>query len=167
MGLNLYSRDKVIDYVPKWNGNRESDDPFVIKLRFLNYNEIVAVQRQIRTASAKAKNQAKKEDVLLDVQTQMLRDNIVGFENVCVDGQPIETVDQFMDNCIEALVEEIADAMTNITKLTEGERKNLSAVSDGGSKSQTKAAPSTVPDAQTPTESIATATTGKSLQIAQ
>ena len=156
MALNLYSRDKVIEYIPEWNSNRESDNPFVVKLKFLNYNEITIIQREIRNKAKGIEDPDQRGEVILEVQAKMLKENIVGIENVSVDGVPIQSVSQFIELNIEDLIEELADAMTQITKMSEGERKNSEGASDGNSGSLTKTteAPSSVTHAVPPIEEL-------------
>ena len=168
MGLDLYSRKKEIEYVPKWNGNRESDDPFFVKLRFLNQNECLAIQREVRRKVKLAKGPEKKNQVIFEEQEKMLRENIAGFsENVLIDGRPIGSVKEFLENNIEELMEELADAMVNFNKMTEGERKNLQGASGGDSKSKGKGAPSSVTPAQKGTGPTGIVETGEGSERAQ
>ena len=163
MGLNLFSREKTVDYVPEWNENRKNVvDPLVVKILYMNFNEVIVLQQKVKAEyreidkkvknAPKEKKEAVRQEEILAVNDRMLKENVLGFENLAVDGIPSNSVDDFMRYGIFELIEEISNAIVTFTMLTEGERKNLQGLSDTDSKQHEQEAPSSATTAHPESE---------------
>ena len=124
MALVLFDKDAVIDFIPEWNGNRESDKPFVVKLKYISFGKMRGYAQKIDAALKSTKDEAEKAEKTLDVQKQQFIDNVTGFENVTIKGKKVTDPVEFYDLAPPDLIYEILNAMQDYQKLTEGQRKN-------------------------------------------
>ena len=51
MAIISFDKDMIIDYVPAYGGNRDSDDPCIVRLKFVPYSK---VQHYAKLLSARA-----------------------------------------------------------------------------------------------------------------
>ncbi len=126
MAIITFSRDTLIDYVPSYGGNRDSDNPCVVRIRFVSYAK---VQEYTRILASRAKgirqdDFSRMREIAGEVQKKQFVENVDSVENFFVDGQPIKDAGLFYEHAPSELIHEVIKAMEDSVKLTEGQRKN-------------------------------------------
>ncbi len=126
MAIITFSRDTLIDYVPAYGGNRDSDNPCVVRIRFVSYAK---VQEYTRILASRAKgirqdDFSRMREIAGEVQKKQFVENVDSVENFLVDGQPIKDAGLFYEHAPSELIHEVIKAMEDSAKLTEGQRKN-------------------------------------------
>lgn len=123
MAIISFSKDSIVDYIPEYGGNRDSDDPCVVRLRFVPYSKVQDYGRLI-SARLKGKPEGISAEVGREVQRKEFLDNVESISGYTVDGREVTAPGEFYDTADTALVIEIIQAMESAQKLTEGQRKN-------------------------------------------
>lgn len=122
MAIISFSKDTLVDYVPEYGGNRQSDDPCVVRLRFVPYSKVQEYSRQIQ---ARAKGDvAKAIDAAQGVQKKQFVENVESVSKYYVAGKEVTDPAEFYETADTELVLEIIRATESSAKLTEGQRKN-------------------------------------------
>lgn len=124
MALILFDKDAVIDYIPEWGGNRESESPFVVKLKYIAFGKMRGYAQQIDHAMKTAKDDSDKAEKALEIQKRQFIDNVAGFENIVVEGRAVTDPAEFYELAAPDLVYEILAAMQDFQKLRDNQRKN-------------------------------------------
>lgn len=136
MAIISFDKDTVIDYEPEFNDNRDSKDPCVIGIKFVNYGKVQEYAKSIRTRIA-AKSKGMKINKLPSIQAEVEQsvqkkqfvDNIDYVKNFSVVGKDgkakkCEDIGEFYEKAPTHLILEIIGAMEDSAKLTEGQVKN-------------------------------------------
>lgn len=122
MAIISFSKDTIIDYVPEYGGNRDSENPCVVRLKFVPYSK---VQEYSKIISAKAKgDMSKAADISREIQKRQFCESVDSVSGFSVDGCEVTTSDEFYEHAPTELVYEIIRAMESSAKLSEGQRKN-------------------------------------------
>ncbi len=124
MAIISFDTDTVIDYVPEYGGNRNSDDPCIVRLRFVPYSRVQHYARIIAARAQNVSDPAKVTEISQEVQKKQFVENVVGIVNYYVDGRDVADPEEFYRTADTDLVMEIIRAMESLQKLTEGQRKN-------------------------------------------
>lgn len=124
MAITSFSKDALIDYVPEYSGNRDSDDPCVVRVRYIPFSRVQDYGRII-TARAKGLNDPiKLKEIYQEIQKKQFIESVERVTNYCVDGKEVADAETFYDTADTELVLEIIKAMESMHKLSEGQRKN-------------------------------------------
>lgn len=124
MAIISFDRDSVIDFVPEYNGNRDSAEPCIVRLKFVPYSR---VQHYSRLIAAKAKgisDQAKVAEVAQGVQKKQFVENVDSISGYFLGAREIKDPEEFYDTADTDLILEVIRAMESQSKLSEGQRKN-------------------------------------------
>lgn len=126
MAIISFSKDVLIDYVPSYGGNRESDSPCVVRIRFVPYAK---VQDYARLMAARAKGLSSSDiskisEITADVQKKQFVENIDSVDNFMLDGREVKDAALFYEYAPKELIYEIIKAMEDSAKLSDGQRKN-------------------------------------------
>ena len=122
-----FDRDALIDYIPAYGGNRDSDDPCVVRLRFVPYSRVQEYSRLLASraaAAGSAQDAARTVNVTQTVQRRQFVENVASVSGYYIGQREVTDPEEFYDSADTELVTEIIRAMENIHKLTEGQRKN-------------------------------------------
>ncbi len=139
MAIVVFDPDEVIDYIPKQE--RNSDNPCVIKMKYVPYGK-VGKYANIIAQKSRGKLPDGVLEVQHEVQKQQFCDNVVEVENFFVGTKPVKDPSDFYELAPATLIYEIIGAMESHARLSEGQRKNLSGDSDGASPQQKPDPPS-------------------------
>jgi hypothetical protein len=124
MAIIGFDRDMVVDYVPEYNGNRESLDPCVVKLRFVPYSRVQHYSRLIAARSKGVSEPVKLAEIAQQVQKKQFVDNVDGVYGYYVAEREVVDPAEFYETADTDLIIEIIQALESISKLSEGQRKN-------------------------------------------
>ena len=131
MAIVSFSKDTVIEYVPEYGDNRTSDNPCVIRLKFISFG---AVREQLRVLSLKTKGAATQEKsmaIAQALQQAQFSSHIESVKGYTVDGVEVTDAEQFYLSAPAALIAEVFEAMQDSAKLSEAQAKNSERASGG------------------------------------
>ena len=147
MALISFDPKEVLEYVPEYGGNRGSEDPCVVRLKFVSHSRVEMYRQKIRRKSQGTNVYAKVGEIQDQVQKEQFCDSIESIEGFIVKGEEVTSPEEFYELAPDALVKELINAMEDCQVLDEGQRKNLQRVSGGASYKETGAHSSAKPAA--------------------
>lgn len=124
MAIEMFSPDSILEYVPEYGKNRESESPCVVKLRYVPF---VKTQEYARLITARSKHETDKErlaEIYQQVQKRQFLDNIVGVSGCTVDGKEITTPAALWEHAAPHLVYELLAVMEDGCKIKAGLRQD-------------------------------------------
>jgi hypothetical protein len=124
MAIISFDPDSVVDYIPEYGGNRDSDDPCVVSLKFVPFSK---VQHYTRIASARANgvsDKSKIAEITQSIQKKQFTENVETVAGYYVESREVTDPEEFYDTADTDLVLEVIRAMESHSRLTEGQRKN-------------------------------------------
>ena len=124
MAIISFDPDAIIDYIPEYAGNRESEDPCIVKLKYVPYSR---VQHYARILSAKThgeKDYSKIAEITQGIQRKQFIENVDSIYGYYVGVNEVMDASGFYETADTDLVIEVIRAMESQSKLTEGQRKN-------------------------------------------
>ena len=121
MTIISFDKDAILDYVPEYFGNRNSDTPCVVMLRFVPYSRVQHYARMI--AMRVRANPAGAEEIMHEVQRKQFVENVEAISGYFVGDEPVTDPGEFYDTADTEFVTEIIKAMESHSKLIEGQRK--------------------------------------------
>lgn len=125
MAIIGFDKDAVIDYMPEYGGNRDSENPCVVRLRFVPYSKVQHYSRLITLKNKDAKNDATKAiENVQAVQKKQFVESVEGVSGYYVNGREVIDPAEFYETADTDLILEIIRAMESSARLTEGQRKN-------------------------------------------
>lgn len=146
MAIISFDSEEIIDYVPSYAGNRDSDDPCVVKLKFIPYAKVQKYAKMISTQGA-GKSARKQMDISQSIQKRQFMDSVESVSGFIVNGKSITDPGELFDKADTEIIIELIQAMENSQKLNEGQLKNF--VGDSVTNTeQEMEAPSTVASVQ-------------------
>jgi len=124
-----YSRnDDWITFVPDFEGNREEKNPVTVEILPLTVRD---ARRQSRGIVAKRVKGGGFTTNQAEIGERMFLSHVKNITNLSENGKPINTAEKLLDShCIE-LVNEIEEAINDVSILNEGDIKNFKSRSDG------------------------------------
>ncbi len=124
MAIISFDRDECVDYVPAYSGNRDSEDPCIVRLRFVPYSRVQYYSRIIAARTKGITDPAKVAERTQGVQKKQFVDNVEDIESYFVGVREVTEPGEFYDTADTDLVIEVIQAMESQSKLSEGQRKN-------------------------------------------
>jgi len=124
MAIISFDRDAVVDYIPAYGGNRDSDSPCVVRLRFVPYSRVQHYSRMIAVRTRGVTDPEKVAEATHAVQRRQFVDSVESVDNYFVGEREVSDPEEFYDTADTDLVIEIIKAMESHARLTEGQRKN-------------------------------------------
>lgn len=124
MAIISFDKDAIIEYVPAYGGNRESDNPCVVRLKFVPYSR---VQHYAKILSARAKNlndASKMAEAGQEIQKKQFTESVEAVSGYFIGEKEITDPSEFYNTADTELIIEIIRAMESQSKLSEGQRKN-------------------------------------------
>ena len=125
MAIISFDKDAVIDYAPEYGGNRDSENPCVVRLRFVPYSKVQQYSRIIALKNKDAKNDTTKAiECAQAVQKKQFCESVESVSGYFVAGKEVTDPAEFYETADTDLILEIIRAMESSARLTEGQRKN-------------------------------------------
>lgn len=124
MAIVSFDRDTLIDFVPEYAGNRNSDDPCVVRMKFVPYSRVQEYSRLIAASAGVGSDAVKTVHLSQSVQKKQFVESVSEVSGYYIGEREVVVADEFYESADTELVTEIIRAMENIQKLSEGQRKN-------------------------------------------
>lgn len=125
MAIIGFDKDALVDYVPEYGGNRDSDDPCVVRLRFVSYSRVQHYSRLIALKNKDTRSDTMKAiEAAQAVQKKQFVENVESISGYFVNGREVTDPAEFYESADTDLILEIIKAMESSARLTEGQRKN-------------------------------------------
>ncbi|MFQ5736738.1 MAG: hypothetical protein ACE5GY_07730 [Thermodesulfobacteriota bacterium] len=124
MAIVGFDREMAVDYVPEYNGNRDSLDPCVVRIRFVPYSRVQHYSRLIAARSKGAQDPARVAEITQQVQKKQFVENVEAVYGYYVAEHEVKDPSDFYETADTELVVEIIRAMESTSRLGEGQRKN-------------------------------------------
>ncbi|MFQ5442706.1 MAG: hypothetical protein ACE5EB_08300 [Thermodesulfobacteriota bacterium] len=124
MAIISFDKDVLIDYVPSYGGNRDSEDPCIVRLKFVPYSRVQQYSRLIAAKTKGVDDTSKIAGISQDVQKRQFIENVDSVSGYYVGGSEVRDAAEFYDTAGTELVLEIVRAMESTQKLSEGQIKN-------------------------------------------
>jgi len=126
MAIISFDKDVLIDYVPEYGGNRDSENPCIVRLRYVPYSKVQQYSRLIALKNKDAKNDVTKTiEAAQSIQKRQFCESVEGVSGFFVNGREVTEPGEFYETADTDLILEIIRAMESSARLTEGQRKNL------------------------------------------
>ncbi|GMR05165.1 MAG: hypothetical protein BMS9Abin23_1108 [Thermodesulfobacteriota bacterium] len=124
MAILSFDKDVVVDYVPAYSGNRDSEDPCIVRLKFVPYSRVQQYSRLIAAKTKGVDDPSKIAVVSQSVQKRQFVENVDSISGYYVGGAEVTDAAEFYETADTELVLEVVRAMENTQKLSEGQIKN-------------------------------------------
>lgn len=124
MAIISFDKDSITDYIPEYNGNRESMDPCIVRLKFVPYSRVQEYSRVLSAKTRGVSDASKAAELAHQVQKKQFVENVAAVEGYYVGGREVTDPEEFYSTADTDLVIEVIRAMESHAKLTEGQRKN-------------------------------------------
>ena len=124
MAIISFDTDSVIDYIPSYGGNRDSDEPCVVKLRFVPYSKVQQYSRLIAARTKGVGDPSRAAELTQSVQRKQFVDNVEAVSKYYVGEREVTDPGEFYDSADTEFIIEIIRAMESHHRLTEGQVKN-------------------------------------------
>lgn len=124
MTLISFDRDAVVEYIPEYGGNRNSDCPCVVRLKFVPFSRVLHYVRILAARTEGVTGGLQEAEAVQDVQKKQFVENVESVTAYFVGDLQVTEPEVFYETAATELVVEIIKAMESPTKLAEGQRKN-------------------------------------------
>lgn len=124
MAIISFDKDTLIDYIPAYGDNRKSEDPCVVRLRFVPYAKVQEYSRLIAAKARGVQDLAKAGVASAEVQKKQFVESVESVSGFIVSGRLVTDAADLYDNAPAALIYELLAVMEDSAKLSEGQRKN-------------------------------------------
>lgn len=124
MAIVSFSKNKLIDYVPEYAGNRDSADPCIVQIKYVPFSKVQDYGRIITTRAKGVNDPIKLKEIYQEIQKRQFCENVEGVINYLVDDREVKDAETFYETADTELIIEIIKAMESMSKLSEGQRKN-------------------------------------------
>lgn len=124
MALISFDPDTIIDYIPACGGNRDSDDPCVVKLRFVPYSKVQHYSRVLAARTKSVTDPSRVVEITQGVQKKQFCDSMESIHGYYVGEKEVTDPEEFYRTADTELVLEVVRAMESQSKLSESQRKN-------------------------------------------
>lgn len=124
MAIKSVPREPV-SFTPAYNGNREDSNPLWIKLKFLTRGEADVYSQKTRFTQKKG-FRGEWESNTSAIQKRQFLDNVLEVHNFLdsATNEEITEIDKFYNEAPFDLIEEITNAILDVSQLTEEDTKN-------------------------------------------
>jgi hypothetical protein len=119
-----------VTYVPEFDENREDDEPITSEIRPLTVRESMRRSGNVTARQTKGGGVATNS---ADIQRETFVAHVRNIRNLGVGGKAITTPEALLDTQLHGLVTEIQQALTDASRLAEGDVKNFKSRSAEGS----------------------------------
>ena len=120
MAIISFNKDAVIDYIPSYGGNRDSDDPCTVKLKFVPYSRVQHYSRLIASRTKGINDPSRVVELTQSVQRKQFVDNVGSIKGYFVGEVEVTEAGLAYDTADTEFIIEIIRAMESHSKLIEG-----------------------------------------------
>lgn len=131
MAIISFDRDAVVDYVPEYGGNRDSENPCVVRLKYLPYSKVQAYSKAIALKARNLRDPERLANVSQEIQRRQFLDSVESISGYFVEDREVTDPVELYETADNALITEIIQAMESSQTLTEGQLKNSGRASGG------------------------------------
>lgn len=124
MAIISFDPDALVDFVPEYGGNRDSDSPCVVRLRFVPFSRVQHYSRLIASRTKGVNDPVRTTEVGHEVQKKQFTESVESVENYYVGSREVTDPGEFYETADTDLVMEVIKAMESQSRLTEGQKKN-------------------------------------------
>ena len=111
MAIISFDRDTVVDYMPEYGGNRASQDPCTVRLKFVPYARVQHYARLIAARTRGKYDPVRAAEISHEVQKKQFCENVESISGYFVGDLEVTTPAEFYDTADTDLVIEIVKAM--------------------------------------------------------
>src|SRR3990170_5760386 len=111
MAIISFDKDAITEYVPAYGGNRDSDNPCVVRLKFVPYSR---VQHYAKILSARVRgitDPARVIEMSQEVQKKQFMENVESISGYSVGDRDVSEPGDFFETADADLVIEVIRAM--------------------------------------------------------
>ncbi len=144
MALVGFDKDEIIEFVPEYAGNRDDDNPCIVRLKFVPYSKSLYYSRMGAARTKGTSDPVKVSERWEGVQRKQFTESVESISGYFVSGREVTEAGEFYETADMKLIIEIIKAMESQSKLSEGQKKNLPSASGSSSNSLAEAGSSTV-----------------------
>lgn len=123
MALISFDPDIPIDYIPVYAGNRDSDNPCIVKLKFVPYAKVQHYSKLIAARTKGMSDVSKITEVSQDIQKKQFIESVESISGYFKGDREIKAPGEFYESADTDLIIEIIRAMESSQKLTDGQKK--------------------------------------------
>ena len=124
MAIIGFDKDTLIDYAPSYGGNRDSETPCIVRMRFIPYSRVQHYSRVLAGRTKGMTDPTKLANVSQDIQKKQFTDSVESISGYTIGGREVTDPDEFYETADTDLIIEIIRAMESQQRLTEGQVKN-------------------------------------------
>ncbi len=124
MAIISFDQDAVVDYIPSYGANRDSEDPCTVSLRFIPYARVQYYSRIIAARTKGVIEAEKVQEITQSVQRRQFVESVSRVSGYFVGAKEVTDPNELYDTADTELIVELIRAMENAQRLTEGQRKN-------------------------------------------
>jgi hypothetical protein len=124
MAIISFDPEDIIDYIPEFGDNRDSENPCIVRLKFVSharvqhYGRIIAAKVKGTTDPVKINQRAE------GVQRRQFVENVESVSGYFIKDREITDPGEVYDTADVTLIFELIGAMESASKLSEGQAKN-------------------------------------------
>lgn len=122
MGRDIKKPDDWVVYIPEAFDNRSDPDPVTVEIHWLSGEEYRRYRRQLIFKAQHGDMKTNAEEI----NARIIEENVRNVQNYSVDGVPLRTGKDLFERGEPDFVEEILDAVSNISRLEKGLAKKQS-----------------------------------------
>lgn len=124
MAIISFDSEEIIDYVPEYGNNRDSEDPCIVRLKYVPYAKVRGYASLISSKGA-GKSAKKQMEISQSVQKKQFMDSIESVSGYIVNDKEITDPSDFFDVADTEIIIELIQAIENSQKLSDGQLKNF------------------------------------------
>lgn len=124
MAIISFDKDTVVDFVPTCGGNRDSDDPCIVKVKFVPYSRVQHYARVIASRTKGVSDPSRVTELTQSVQRKQFTDNVESVSGYFVGEEEVKDAGTVYDTADMELIIEIIRGMESQSKLSDGQVKN-------------------------------------------
>jgi hypothetical protein len=124
MAIISFDRDAVVDFVPAYGNNRETEKPCVVRLRYVPYSRVQHYSRLLAARTKGLNDHARLTELAHEVQKRQFVESVESVSGYYVNGAEANDPAALYDTAPTELIHEIIRAMEDASRLSEGQLKN-------------------------------------------
>ena len=123
MALISFDKDTLIDFIPAYAGNRDSDSPCIVRLKFVPYSKVQQYSKLIAARTKGVADNGKITEIAQDMQKKQFMESVEGISSYFIGAKEIIDPAEFYESADSELIIEIIRAMESAQKLSDGQKK--------------------------------------------
>lgn len=131
MAIISFDKDALVDYMPAYGGNRESEDPCIVRMKFVPHSRAQHYSRVISHKVKASADPGKIPEISHEVQRKQFVESVESVSGYFIGSREVTDPGELYDTADGDLVIELLRAMESQQKLSEGQIKNSQPPSAG------------------------------------